>query len=454
MPEYIYRAVTEKGQIVRNRVEDVNRNTLIKKLKNNNLLPISITQVGYKSNKAKVNKRNIMDIDDIMKQADSANILQGRITAKPKLKERINLALAREEKITTRDISIFTQNFYLLKKANFNNIHALSTIIDSTDNMSLRGVLQDILAGVEAGEYMYTTMEYYSNIFPYIYINMIKVGELSGNLTKSLEQAVKYLETSSDTSSKLRSIIIPNALQLVMLIALLIFGVAYIIPLIQESFAAAGTQTQLPAITLWFVDFCNGIAANWYLPTMIIVGIVAIIVTYINTPKGKYNFHYFKYKMPVFGSLIYAMDFSRLMRAMLLNLENGMRIQEALEVSKSVIKNYVMLSIIETAINNILIGGSWIEPFESSGLSSSMETEMLKIGMQTDLTEMMRKLVEYMEIDIDNKMRKVMSVLPQIVYSIVGVALIFLVITIIVPCIQLYMGDWLFDSIELPEGFF
>lgn len=453
MPEYIYRAVTSRGQIVRNRVEDVNRNTLIKKLKNNDLLPISITQVGYKSNKAKVNKRNIMDIDDIMKQADSANILQGRITSKPKLKERINLALAREEKITTRDIIIFTQNFFLLKKANFNNIHALSTIIDSTDNLSLRGVLQDILAGVEAGEYMYTTMEYYSNIFPYIYINMIKVGELSGNLTKSLEQAVKYLETSSDTSSKLRSIIVPNVIQLVLLVGLLIFGVAYIIPLIQESFAAAGAKTKLPQITLWFVDFCNGIAANWYIPTIIIGGIVAIVITYINTPKGKYNFHYFKYKMPVFGSLIYAMDFSRLMKAMLLNLENGMRIQEALEVSKSVVKNYVMLSIIEASINNILIGASWIEPFENSGLSSTMETEMLKIGMQTDLTEMMSKLVEYMEIDINNKMKKVMSVLPQIVYSIVGVALIFLVIVIIVPCIQLYMGDWLFDSVELPPEF-
>ena len=38
---------------------------------------------------------------------------------------------------------------------------------------------------------MYTTMEYYSNVFPYIYINMVKVGELSGSLEKSLEQAVK-----------------------------------------------------------------------------------------------------------------------------------------------------------------------------------------------------------------------------------------------------------------------
>ncbi len=453
MPEYRYRAITDKGQIVNNRVEDVNRNTLIKRLKNNNLLPISITQVRYNSKKKKVSKRNVMDIADIMKQADSSNILQGRIVNKPKFKERVNLALARDEKVTPRDIIIFTQNFYLLKKANFNNIHALSTIIESTENMTLRGVLEDILAGVEDGEYMYTTMEYYSNIFPYLYTNMIKVGELSGNLTKSLEQAVKYMETSTDTSNKLRKIILPNAIQLVLLIGLLIFGVAYIIPLIQESFAAAGATTQLPAITLWFVDFCNRVQQFWYIPVIIIAGIATIIVTYINTPKGKYNFHYFKYKMPVFGSLIYAMDFERLMKAMLLNLENGMRIQEALEVSKSVVKNYVMLSIIETAINNILIGASWIEPFERSGLSSSMETEMLKIGMQTDLTGMMRKLVEYMEIDIENKMQKVMSVLPQIVYAIVGIALIFLVIVIIVPCIQLYMGDWLFDSVDLPEQF-
>ena len=150
--------------------------------------------------------------------------------------------------------------------------------------------------------------------------------------------------------------------------------------------------------------------------------------------------------MPVFGSLIYAMDFERLMKAMLLNLENGMRIQEALEVSKSVVKNYVMLSIIETAINNILIGGSWIEPFEKSGLSSSMETEMLKIGMQTDLSGMMEKLVEYMEIDIDNIMTKIMKALPQVVYAIVGVVLIFFVLVVLVPCIQVYMGNFLFSA--------
>ena len=131
---------------------------------------------------------------------------------------------------------------------------------------------------------------------------------------------------------------------------------------------------------------------------------------------------------------------------MLLNLKNGMRIQDSIEVSKNVIKNYVMLSMIETSINNMLTGSSWIEPFEESGLAKPMITEMLKIGMQTDLAEMMEKLVEYMQIDIDNIMGKIMKVLPQVVYAIVGVVLIFFVLVVLVPCIQVYMGNFLFSA--------
>ena len=293
---------------------------------------------------------------------------------------------------------------------------------------------------------MYTTMEYYSDVFPYIYVNMIRVGELSGSLTNSLEQAVKYLDESSAINKKIKGILVPNIAQLGLLLVMLVVGTIYAIPSIQSVFDAVGTTDTLPAITLWFSNFIDQVMIYWYIPTFIIAAIAGAIVFYIQTPKGKYNFDYFKYTMPVFGKLIFSLDFSRIMRAMLLNLRNGMRIQEALEVSKNVAKNYVMLSIVETSINNILIGQSWIDPFEKSGLPSTMITEMLKIGMKTDLPEMMEKLLEYMEIDINNTIDHIMAVLPQIVYSIVGVVLIFFVLVVLVPCIQVYMGNWLFSA--------
>ncbi len=445
MPIYMYKAVTKAGVVVRNKVEASSKETLMQSIKNNDLVPISIEKLSERVQKStKKRKRNVTDIQEIMKNVNTTQLGHKKETLTTK--QKISLYFAKSEKITQRDLVVFTQNLYLLKKANFNNVHALDTIIQSTENLTFKGILEDILAGVEAGENMYTTMEYYSDVFPYIYINMIKVGELSGSLTNSLEQAVRYLDDTEALNKKLKSILIPNAIQFVLLVIMLLVGTLFAIPAIQGVFEELGTQDTLPTITLWFQAFVNKVIEYWYIPTSILVITVAFLIYYIRTPKGKYNFDEFKYKMPIFGNLIFAIDFSRFIKAMVLNMKNGVRIHDAIDVSKNVIKNLVMLSIIERSMNNLVTGSSWIQPFEESGLAKPMITEMLNIGMQTDLTEMMEKLVEYMEIDIDNIMDKIMRTLPQVVYAIVGVLLIFFVLVVLVPCVQVYMGNFLFSA--------
>lgn len=149
MPTYMYKAATKSGLVVRNKVEASSKQSLIKALKGNNLLPIDVEQLTYRTNKKKTKKKNITDIQEIMKNVNTSQLGQPK-QKKLSTKERINLYLKKSEKITQRDLVIFTQNFYLLKKADFNNIHALRTIIEGTENISFRGVLEDILAGVEA----------------------------------------------------------------------------------------------------------------------------------------------------------------------------------------------------------------------------------------------------------------------------------------------------------------
>lgn len=446
MPIYYYKAITKNGIIVRNKVEDINRINLMRKLKKNDLTPLTVIQTTRrKLNKVKT-KKNTEGMSEIMKSASTAHVMRSKTNNKESFRDRFYGFIAKTRGIKLRDILIFTQNFYLLKKANFNNIHALSTIIENTENPVFREVLADILAGVEAGESIYSTMEYYEGLFPYIYISMIKSGELSGALTETLFQAIEYLEDTMALNKKLKSIFIPNILQFAVIFILLIGGTLFAIPMIQDVFDSVGTKDTLPPITLWFSGVVNGFVDTWYIYAGIFALIVGAIIWYINTPNGRYNFDYFKYKVPIFGQLIYAIDFSRFMNAVLLNVRSGIRIQEALEISKNTVHNLVMLSIIETSINNVLIGRSWIDPFESSGLSSPMATEMLKIGMQTDLTVMLEKLIEYMKQDIDVIMNRVMKALPQLVYIIVGVILIFFVLVVLVPMIQVYFGTFLFSA--------
>ncbi len=186
MPLYVYKAVDKKGQVVNNRVEEINKFILLRKLKRNGFMPIKVTQIQMNSKASKVRKKqkkNIETNDSILK---SVRLRENNNISKTTFKQKAKKILFTNLKITNRDIVIFTQDFYLLKKANFNNIHALSTIIESTENPSFRAIIEDILLGVEAGENMYTTMEYYAGIFPPIYINMIRVGELSRIINQSI----------------------------------------------------------------------------------------------------------------------------------------------------------------------------------------------------------------------------------------------------------------------------
>lgn len=444
MPVYSYKAVDQNGIIVSNKIQEKSKQGLIKRLKAGGLTPIEVNQT--KLSKYSRDRKSASNIDELM---NIASEIQGKAQEKKRkfsTKERVSMFINQSEKITNRDIIIFTENFYLLKKAGFNNVHALSTLITSTENSSLRGILEDVLAGVEGGDYMYTTLEYYTDIFPYIYVNLIKVGELSGSLEESLHEAVKYMESSTALTKKIKGILIPNIAQFVVLFVILIVASVVLIPVIQNVFETVGSSEKLPKITIWFSNFLTGMQKVWFIPVLIIAGIIGYIYLKTRTPKGKYKWDYFLFTMPLFGKLIFSINFSRLSNAMLLNLKNGMRIQEALEVSKNVVSNLVLRSLVESSINNIIIGESWVKPFEESGLTSTMITEMLKIGMQTDLPQMMEKLVEYMNIDIDNNIQKIVKVLPELMYTFIGILIVFIAVVVLVPCIQIYMGSFLFSA--------
>ena len=167
MATFNYKALTEDGRIVRNKVEEGNKISLIHKLKSNGLYPISVTQLGSKKNRSVKKRKNTSNISSTIEKINTTiNINDNR--RKLTIKDKINNYVGTTDKITPRDIAIFTQNFYLLKKANFNNVHALTTVIDSTENLTFAEILEDILAGVEAGDYMYklwNTIQMYFHIY-------------------------------------------------------------------------------------------------------------------------------------------------------------------------------------------------------------------------------------------------------------------------------------------------
>jgi type II secretory pathway component PulF len=106
----------------------------------------------------------------------------------------------------------------------------------------------------------------------------------------------------------------------------------------------------------------------------------------------------------------------------------------------------VLLSIVESAQENLNQGESWIEPFERLPNMPNMVLEMLRIGMETDINEMVDKIVEFISDDIAITIDRTIKILPQITTAIMGIFLIAFVVIILTPIMEVYMGGFIFDA--------
>ena len=156
MPKFEYKAMTNRGQMIKRTVVATSKTACINKIKKSGMTPIFVKQVvevQFSKNKQELNERkNLKSKEQLEQEKKQISSLSKRRTQNDDLTKKLNSAVnfSFGNKISSRDIRIFTQDFYLLKKAGFNNIHALHTVISNTENPRLKLIIEDVLAGIEA----------------------------------------------------------------------------------------------------------------------------------------------------------------------------------------------------------------------------------------------------------------------------------------------------------------
>ena len=449
MPEYKYRGMLRNGKIVRGVMMAKNRHSLLKSLKDSRIQPIEVKAMREKLISESKKKIDHSKLDKIQKDLEKqriagikkkAEISQKQSTAS-KLGLEINLQMPKP-----KDILVMTNSMYVLKKAKFNNIATLESLYNSTQNKKLKETIENILIGVESGASIHEMMSQYPKIFPPLYINFIRVGENSGSLDMALLHARDFMESEINLKKQIKGILLPKVLMFVGIWIAMIAALLYGVPLIQNVYDMFGVQKELPPATMWALNFSKALMKYWYIVVMLIAAIYGIFKVYLSTSIGRYEWDKMKIKLPVIGTLNLNIIASKFFKAMLLNLRNGQRIQESLESAKSVTTNYYFLSLVETGKNQLQAGGSWIDPFEADKAFPVMAIEMLKIGMQSDLVEVMDKVEEYIRQEIDESIQKTIKILPDVTYVFVGIVLIFFVIVVMVPLMDVYMGGFLMEG--------
>jgi general secretion pathway protein F len=340
------------------------------------------------------------------------------------------------ERVSPMDIAIFTRQLATLTRAGIPLVEALSATVDQSDKPKLRKVLAKVRQDVSEGTSLAGALEQHPTIFSPIFPNMVRAGEASGTLDQVLNRLAEFTENSVKLKSKVQSAMMYPII-MVGLGGLILTGMfVYVIPQITQIFEDTGQQ--LPFLTRALIAFSQILRNYWW--AFFILAFLSVwgFKNWKNSEKGSYSWDRKKLKIPVFGSLILMIGISRFTRTLSTLLRSGVPLLTALDITKNVLGNQVLVDIIEEARLAVKEGSSLADPLKASGRFPPIVTHMVAIGERSGaLEEMLTVVSDAYESQVENKISGLTSLLEPVMIVGMGITIALIVFAVLMPILEL-----------------
>lgn len=327
----------------------------------------------------------------------------------------------------------FISNLNLLLKAGVAAPRALRIISKQSGNRKFRTIIETMAGEVEAGKTLHDAMAAYPKIFSHIFTSMIEVGELSGNLEKSLEYLAIQLQREADLKSKTKGAMIYPT---VIIVAMIIVGVVlsiFVLPKLTATFK--DFDTTLPFATrlvVSFTDFMSGHAL------LVIAGLLMLtggVIVASRTPSGKRALAGFLLWMPLINPVVKKINVARFSRILGSLMKSGISVVQGLKVTGEAMGNVYYEEVIARTAENVKLGKPLTESLaQHEKLFPTIITQMLAIGEETgNLETILDQLAEHYEAEIDETMKNLSSIIEPLLLLVIGAVVGFLAMALIMP---------------------
>jgi type IV pilus assembly protein PilC len=332
--------------------------------------------------------------------------------------------------ISTIDIILFTRQLATFVGAGVPMSRALGTIAEETGSPLFKRVILAILADLERGQNLSEALVKHPNVFPTLYVDLIRVAELTGNLEATLKELAGYLRRDLNTIRRVRTAMIYPSVILVVATGVVIILVFFALPAFVKIFAEFHVELPLPTrILIGIVDFTR----TWVLA--IIAGI-AVVVTAIfgalRTARGVYLKDALFLKIPIFGPIVLAAILNRFARTLAMVLKAGVALGQTFDAVIAGTGNKVFQRGLNTVKEQMTGGEGFAGPLVRTGLFPPMLTQMVRVGEETGtLDTYLEQAADFYEEELEYKIRAMTSLIEPVMTVAVGLVVGFIAVSLI-----------------------
>jgi len=328
------------------------------------------------------------------------------------------------------------RNLSVMLTAGIPLLNALEDSIEATENRSLKSALTDAKKEIELGLNFSDTLSRQRGIFPDILIRLVKVGESTGRLDKSLTDVADHLQRIEDLSQAIKRSLFYPVFAIVTTTGAMIFWFVYVLPKIMNVIQEMGVE--LPLITRALMVVSNAISTYWY----VIIGIVILCVIAIQImrtrEKTRYYYDYMLLKLPIVKLIVYNKLLALFAEQMRILIVAGLTIDRTLDIVAGVIDNLVFRRALVAVRENVLLGSRISDTLKDHNIFPPMVTRMVNAGEKSgNLDTQFSFLSGYYIKRLDDISAKLGKMIEPILLSIVGLVFILILMAVLLPVYDL-----------------
>ena len=344
--------------------------------------------------------------------------------------------------VKPKNLMIFTRQLATLIDSGLPLLRSLTVLEKQEPNPTLKATVNTLAESVQGGSTFSESLAQHPKIFNKLYVNMVKAGELGGVLEIVLNRLAEYQEKAQKLKNKIVSAMVYPVIVMFIAVAILVFLMIFIVPKFKEMFAE--TDQTLPMISLIVFGTSEFmISRSFILPNVVWIFLLGVLIAFAfnawgRTKGGRQFIDTMKLRLPILGDIQRKSAVSRFSRTLGTLVTSGVPILQALNITRDTAGNVVISRAIEKVHEAVKEGESIVTPLQASGVFPAMVISMVDVGEETgQLPEMLMKVAEVYDDEVDNAVGALTSVLEPIMIVILALIVGSVVFALFLPLIKM-----------------
>ncbi|MFD1736024.1 type II secretion system F family protein [Bacillus salitolerans] len=342
-----------------------------------------------------------------------------------------------QDKVKLKDFVIYVRQFSTLLKAGISVVDATHILSQQTSSKVLKKSLFDIEEGLRGGNAFTDAAEKHRKIFPPLFLNMMKAGEIGGNVDEILDRLADYYEKQNKLRQKVKSAMTYPIAVGSIAIVIVVFMLTFVVPTFVDMFSSFGAD--LPAITRFVLGLSAFFTKFWWLLIILLFGSYLGIVVALNNKASRYYIDYFILRVPIFGPLFQKSALARMTRTLSSLFASSVPILQAISIVERIIGNEVIARVIKKSRISLEQGKPLAEPMKEHWVFPPLVSQMVAVGEKTgSLDVMLDKIADYYESEVEATTDQIKSLIEPMMIIFLAVIVGGIVASIAVPMFSIF----------------